>query len=95
MILALILFIITYLLMMIFSTKREIIVIISSILFTLLGIINFKEAITAINYDALLIIIGTMGIVGFFIESKMPCLMADYLLTKVTDTKWAIVVLAS
>ena len=60
MILALILFIITYLLMMIFSTKREIIVIISSILFTLLGIINFKEAITAINYDALLIIIGTM-----------------------------------
>lgn len=94
MILALILFIITYLLMMIFSIKREIIVIISSILFTLLGIINFKEAITAINYDALLIIIGTMGIVGFFIESKMPCLMADYLLTKVTDTKWAIVVLA-
>lgn len=94
MILALILFIITYLLMMIFSTKREIIVIISSILFTLLGIINFKEAITAINYDALLIIIGTMGMVGFFIESKMPCLMADYLLTKVTDTKWAIVVLA-
>lgn len=94
MILALILFIITYLLMMIFSTKREIIVIISSILFTLLGIINFKEAITAINYDALLIIIGTMGIVGFFIESKMPCLMADYLLTKVNDTKWAIVVLA-
>lgn len=94
MILALILFIITYLLMMIFSTKREIIAIISSILFTLLGIINFKEAITAINYDALLIIIGTMGIVGFFIESKMPCLMADYLLTKVTDTKWAIVVLA-
>lgn len=94
MILALILFIITYLLMMIFSTKREIIVIISSILFTLLGIINFKEAITAINYDALLIIIGTMGIVGFFIESKMPCLMADYLLTKVTDTKWAIVALA-
>lgn len=94
MILALILFIITYLLMMIFSTKREIIVIIISILFTLLGIINFKEAITAINYDALLIIIGTMGIVGFFIESKMPCLMADYLLTKVTDTKWAIVVLA-
>lgn len=94
MILALILFIITYLLMMIFSTKREIIVIISSILFTLLGITNFKEAITAINYDALLIIIGTMGIVGFFIESKMPCLMADYLLTKVTDTKWAIVVLA-
>lgn len=94
MILALILFIITYLLMMIFSTKREVIVIISSILFTLLGIINFKEAITAINYDALLIIIGTMGIVGFFIESKMPCLMADYLLTKVTDTKWAIVVLA-
>lgn len=94
MILALILFIITYLLMMIFSTKREIIVIISSILFTLLGIINFKEAITAINYDALLIIIGTMGIVGFFIESKMPCLMSDYLLTKVTDTKWAIVVLA-
>lgn len=94
MILALILFIITYLLMMIFSTKREIIVIISSILFTLLGIINFKEAIMAINYDALLIIIGTMGIVGFFIESKMPCLMADYLLTKVTDTKWAIVVLS-
>ena len=60
----------------------------------MLGIINFKEAITSINYVALLIIIGTMGIVGFFIESKMPCLMADYLLTKVTDTKWAIVVLA-
>lgn len=94
MILALLLFLITYLLMMAFPKKREIIVFLSCIIFILFKIISVKEAIIAINFDALLIIIGTMGIVGFFIESKMPCLIADYLLNKVTDTKWAIIVLA-
>jgi Na+/H+ antiporter NhaD/arsenite permease-like protein len=37
---------------------------------------------------------GTMGIVALFIESKMPVLLADIILDRTPNVKWAIVALA-
>ena len=39
-------------------------------------------------------IAGTMGIVSLFIESKMPALLADLIIEKMPNVKWAIVALA-
>ena len=39
-------------------------------------------------------IAGTMGIVSLFIESKMPALLADIILEKTPNVKWAIISLA-
>jgi Na+/H+ antiporter NhaD/arsenite permease-like protein len=42
----------------------------------------------------LLMIAGTMGIVTLFIASKMPTKLAEILITKVPNVKWAVTVLA-
>jgi Na+/H+ antiporter NhaD/arsenite permease-like protein len=42
----------------------------------------------------LMMIAGTMGTVALFIESRMPALLADIILEKVPNVKWAIVALA-
>jgi Na+/H+ antiporter NhaD/arsenite permease-like protein len=39
-------------------------------------------------------IAGTMGIVTLFIESKMPSLLADFIIEKTPNVKWAIISLA-
>ncbi len=39
-------------------------------------------------------IAGTMGLVAFFTESKMPMLLADMIMEKVPNIKWAAVALA-
>lgn len=39
-------------------------------------------------------IAGTMGVVALFIESKMPSLLADLIIERTPNVKWAIVFLA-
>jgi Na+/H+ antiporter NhaD/arsenite permease-like protein len=41
-----------------------------------------------------MIIAGTMIVVSEFIESGMPALLADWMMSKVSSTKWAIILLA-
>ena len=52
------------------------------------------KVIAAIDWNVILMIAGTMGVVGFFIESKMPSLLADKIINWVPNVKWAIVALA-
>jgi len=92
--LALGLFILTYVLLLAFPLKRWIIALTSAIVFVVLGILPFSELPQSIDYNVLLMIGGTMGIVALFIESKMPVLMADYILDRTPNVKWAIVALA-
>jgi Na+/H+ antiporter NhaD/arsenite permease-like protein len=46
------------------------------------------------NWNVLLMILGTMGVVALFIESKMPALLADLIIDRMPNVKWATVVLA-
>ncbi len=39
-------------------------------------------------------IAGTMGVTCFFIESKMPALLADIIIDKITSVKWAIITIS-
>jgi Na+/H+ antiporter NhaD/arsenite permease-like protein len=55
---------------------------------------TFKNVIEAIDFNVLMMIAGTMGIVVLFIESKMPMRIADVLLSKFKNVKWAIIVMA-
>lgn len=94
MIIALVLFAVTYVLMIAFSKIRPWIALVSAALFVIFGILPYKEALTVVDYNVLLMIAGTMGTVALMIESKMPNLMADVLVEKVPNVKWAVVVLA-
>ena len=49
------------------------------------------SALSNIDWNVIMMIAGTMGTVFLFIESKMPNLMSDFLISKMPNVKWAIV----
>jgi len=92
--LALGLFILTYVLLLAFPVKRWLIALFSATVFVAIGILPFSELPFSIDFNVLMMIGGTMGIVALFIESKMPVLMADYILDRTPNVMWAMVSLA-
>lgn len=91
---AIILFILTYVLILSLPKIRAYIALTSAAIFVFLGILPLDKVIAAIDWNVILMIAGTMGVVGFFIESKMPSLLADKIINWVPNVKWAIVALA-
>ena len=113
---ALILFAVTYVLMMAFQKIRPYVAIGSALIFISLGIIasvspdlfgsgffnvgnstysyGFLQALKEIDWNVIMMIAGTMGTVYLFIESKMPQLMSDILISKMSNVKWAIFALS-
>lgn len=113
---ALIIFAITYVLMLAFQKIRPHVTVASALIFVILGIVaatnpsafgegffaisdgsftyGIKDALSEIDWNVIMMIAGTMGTVYLFIESKMPQLMSDILISKMPDLKWAIVALS-
>ena len=91
---ALILFAVTYFLMLVFSKYRPYIALASGLIFMVTGMLPAGEILGSIDFNVLLMIIGTMGLVALFIESKMPSLLADLIMEKVPNVQWAAVALA-
>lgn len=88
------LFLVTYVLLLLLPKRRWLIALFSAVLFIVFNLTPFKEITQAIDFNVLMMIGGTMGIVALFIESKMPIRMADYILNKAINVRWAIVSLA-
>lgn len=91
---ALILFAITYALMLAFSKYRPYIALGSALIYILSGMLPVSLIIYNIDFNVLLMIAGTMGVVALFIESKMPSLLADLVMERVPNVQWAAVALA-
>ena len=91
---ALVIFAVTYVLMLVFSKYRPYIALASALVFVLTGMLPLDKILGAIDFNVLLMIAGTMGIVALFIESKMPELLADLIMEKVPNVKWAAVAMA-
>ena len=99
-IIAIVLFAITYILLFALPKYKPYIALGSAIIFSLWLTLNreveftFATFIGAIDFNVLMMIAGTMGIVSFFIESKMPMRIADVMLSKFKNVKMAIVAMA-
>ncbi len=113
---ALVLFAITYVLMLAFQKIRPYVTVTSAIIFVILGIIaaanpalfgegffnlgggsyvyGIGDALREIDWNVIMMISGTMGTVYLFIESKMPQLMSDILISKMPNVKWTVVALS-
>lgn len=113
---ALIIFAVTYIMMMAFQKIRPYVTIASALIFIGLGIVSavapnafgegffavgdstyaygFVEALREIDWNVIMMIAGTMGTVYLFIESKMPQLMSDILISKMPNVKWVVVALS-
>lgn len=94
MIFCIVIFVITYALMLIFPKYRPYIALGSGLLFIITGMLPISKVLGVIDFNVLLMIAGTMGIVSLFIESKMPELLADLIMKKVPNVRWAAVCLS-
>ncbi len=91
---ALVLFILMYILLLIFSEQRWLIALGTALLFVILGILPLGSALTAVNWNVLMMLTGTMATVELFIQSRMPQRMAEKLLKITPSVQWAIVALS-
>jgi len=88
------LFVLTYVLLLVLPKIRAFIALGSAALFVTLGILPANQVFGAVDWNVILMIAGTMGIVAMFIDSRMPALMADMLIDKMPYLKWAVIALA-
>ena len=91
---AMALFAVTYVLMLVFGKFRPYLALGSALIFILTGMLPVEKIWGNIDFNVLLMIAGTMGIVALFIESKMPALLADLIMAKVPNVMWAAVAMA-
>lgn len=91
---AIIIFAATYVLMLAFSKYRPYIAVASGLIFVISGILPLNQIFSSIDFNVILMIAGTMGLVSLFTESKMPALLADMLMEKVPNVQWAAVALS-
>ena len=91
---ALILFALTYVFILAFGKYRTYIALGSGILFIITGMLSLTNVIDAIDFNVLLMIAGSMGLVQLFIDSKMPDRLAEILIDKVKNVQMAAVALA-
>jgi len=101
-IVSLVVFAVTYVLMFAFQKIRPYVALASAAFFVIMGSwgifpgfnYTLSKALGAVDWNVLMMITGTMGTVYFFIESKMPQLLSDIIISKVHSVKWLVVSLS-
>lgn len=91
---SIVIFIATYGFLLLLPRFRVHIALLAAGLFLALKIIPVGTALATIDWNVIMMIGGTMGIVSLFIESKMPARLADLLIRKTPNVKWAIIALS-
>lgn len=94
-IIALILFILMYALMIKFDAVKQYIALSVAFVFMMLGILPIDMVLGAIDFNVLFMLSGTMIIVYYFIESKMPNKIADFLLDKAPNVMWLTILMSA
>ena len=93
---ALILFILMYVVMIVKQEWRLYAIWAVALLFVGLGILqrNPLYLLSVINWNVIMMIGGTMVIVYYFIESKMPNRLAEIILDKCSNVMWVIILMS-
>lgn len=91
---AIVIFALTYIMLLVFPKVRAYIALASAAIFVILGILPVGQVLGSVDWNVILMIAGTMGVVSLFIESKMPSLLADFIIERTPNVKWAIISLA-
>ena len=94
-VIAIILFILMYIFMIVFSDRREYIALLCALIYILVGILPVDSIVNSIDFNVLFMMGGTMIIVYYFIESKMPVLIADFLLDKSPNVMWVTIFMSA
>lgn len=91
---ALVIFLVTYVLLLVLPKFRAAIACLSGALVVVIGILPVGKVFATVDFNVLMMIAGTMGIVTLFIDSLMPARLADVIIEKMPNVRWAVVALA-
>ena len=91
---AIIIFAVMYIAMLVFGKYRPYIALGTALIFIVSGMLPLNKIFGEIDFNVLLMIGGTMGLVELFIQSKMPNRLADIIMKKVPNIQWAAVCLS-
>lgn len=87
-IVAIILFVIMYVGLIVFPKRRALIALSVAAIYIVTGILPYNTVFQVVDWNVLLMIFGTLLLVDYFIESKMPNLIADHLLNLAPNVMW-------
>ena len=91
---ALSVFVLMYVLMIAFQSRRVLVVAAAAVIYLMSGILPLSEVPGAINWNVLLMICGTMLLVDYFVESKMPNSIANGLLDFSPNVMWVTILMS-
>ncbi len=94
MITAVAIFVLMYVGMLAFSKYRAWFAVGAAVLMIVFGVLPLASVPLSVNWNVIMMIAGTMGIVSLFIETGMPARLADLLLKKMPNACMAIIALA-
>ena len=91
---ALAVFALMYVLMIARPKYRPFYALSAAAIFLVSGILPLNDLVSTVNWNVLLMIAGTMIIVYYFIDSRMPNLLADILLGKSRNVMWVTILMS-
>ena len=92
---ALIIFVLMYAGMLIFSRWRVWFALGAAACMVIFGVMPIGKVLPNINWNVIMMIAGTMGLVSLFVETGMPSRLADMILNKVPNACWAVIALSA
>lgn len=92
--LAIAIFAVVYILMIALPKYRAYVAFGGAFLFVALGYVPLLGVFSAIDWNVILMIAGTMGTVALFIESQMPARLADMIIDKAPDVRTTVIALS-
>ena len=87
-------FLIMYILMIVLPKRRAIVALSAAALMVVCQILPLGKVLPAIDWNVLMMIFGTMVIVDYFIESKMPNRIAEALLRISKNVMWVTILMS-
>ena len=87
-------FLIMYILMIVLPKRRAIVALSAAALMLICQILPLGKVLPAIDWNVLMMIFGTMVIVDYFIESKMPNRIAEALLRISKNVMWVTILMS-
>ena len=87
-------FLIMYILMIVLPKRRAIVALSAAALMVICQILPLGKVLPAIDWNVLMMIFGTMVIVDYFIESKMPNRIAEALLRISKNVMWVTILMS-
>ena len=91
---AIVVFLIMYLLMIVLPKRRAIVALVAAAVMLIAKVLPLGSVPDAIDWNVLMMIFGTMVIVDYFIESKMPNKIAESLLRLSKNVLWVTILMS-